>query len=453
MIWKRPFALIAFLGLALSLAVPAGAQDSPSRAQLPEFHDVHVNEVEIGCSDCHAIPDDPAPGMELSFSVRPGHDNCNICHEDEFDEGEFITLCLTCHANDLFDLGAFPSGNLSIGSFSHEQHVDPKGRVDRRTGQRQDCVFCHRVAEEDPGAFWPDHPQCKDCHAGSAAADPLIAAGEDQACQGCHDLKKIDDTIKHRDGEYAAGMLPAWVKARLLATAPAAEHEDPRGPSWGDVVKFPHDKHVQERTGEAINCMLCHQGVLTRTGLGQQTSLPNMNECAVCHKSTSRVGSENLVDRCDVCHTVINEATVPGHKGHIPGIAHNPSFYANHRAQAREEEGYCTYCHGLDFAAGNACDECHAALRPKNHLATRFSETTHGRLAAMDRENCVVCHQSDFCIRCHNIPPRSHAPLALFASGGHRLLAALNLRSCFACHTFEEACLECHEPQLRVPGQ
>ncbi len=449
MMWKRTIASTVVLGLALPL-LPA---QEASRASLPEFHEVHVNTIEIECTDCHALPDDPAPGMELSFTVRPGHDQCNICHEDEFDEGEFIALCLTCHTNDFFELGNFPSGNDSIGDFSHERHVDPRGRVDRVSGQRLDCVFCHQVAG-DGGAGLPSHPQCKDCHAGSGAAPPVISPDDNQACLGCHALARIDYTIKHRPGEMeAAGMLPAWLKAKLLAAPAAAEdHEDPRGPTWSDVVKFPHDKHVQERTGEAINCMVCHQGVLTRAGVTDSVTYPGMNECAVCHNQATRVGSENTMDECKICHTVIDEATVPGHKGHLTSIAHTPSFFVNHQAQAREEEGYCTYCHGLDLAAPNGCDECHSVLQPKNHRAARFSETTHGRLAAMDRENCAVCHQSDFCIRCHSIPPRSHAPLPIFASGGHRLLAAINLRSCFACHTFEDACLECHEPELRTPG-
>ncbi len=212
MMWKRTIASTVVLGLALPL-LPA---QEASRASLPEFHEVHVNTIEIECTDCHALPDDPAPGMELSFTVRPGHDQCNICHEDEFDEGEFIALCLTCHTNDFFELGNFPSGNDSIGDFSHERHVDPRGRVDRVSGQRLDCVFCHQVAG-DGGAGLPSHPQYKDCHAGSGAAPPVISPDDNQACLGCHALARIDYTIKHRPGEMeAAGMLPAWLKAKLL---------------------------------------------------------------------------------------------------------------------------------------------------------------------------------------------------------------------------------------------
>lgn len=450
--WKRIFGLTVLIGAAVLLTGALAAQEA-SRSLLPQVHDVHVNIIELQCTDCHAISDDPAPGMELSFSVRPGHDQCTICHDDIFDAGEFVSLCLTCHSNDLFDLGTFPSGNLSIGDFSHEEHVDPRGRVDRNTGQRQDCVFCHEVEEGGESLGLPAHPQCKECHSGSGGAAPVISPDNNQACRGCHSLERIDHTIKHRGGaEYGAGMLPEWLKASLSAApAAAAEESDPRGETWSDVVKFPHGKHIQEKTGEAINCMVCHQGVLNRTGVGAPTSLPTMADCAVCHRSSTRVGAEATIGNCEVCHTVINEATVPGHKGHLPRIAHNPSFYVNHQAQAREAGGYCTYCHDLNYVEGNGCAECHASLQPKNHLAARFAETTHGRLAAMDREPCAVCHQSDFCIRCHNIPPRSHAPLPIFASGGHRLLAALNLRSCFACHTFEADCLECHEPELRLP--
>ena len=84
-------------------------------------------------------------------------------------------------------------------------------------------------------------------------------------------------------------------------------------------------------------------------------------------------------------------------------------------------------------------------MRPRSHMVVRFNETTHGRLAAMDRKDCVTCHTSDYCNRCHNIPPRSHFPLATFRQGFHRNLAMLNLRSCFVCHTFENTCIECHQ--------
>jgi hypothetical protein len=78
-------------------------------------------------------------------------------------------------------------------------------------------------------------------------------------------------------------------------------------------------------------------------------------------------------------------------------------------------------------------------------MVVRFNETTHGRLAAMDRKACASCHTSDSCNICHNIPPRSHLPLALFRQGStHRTLAMINLRSCFTCHTFENTCMECH---------
>ncbi len=451
-------AAMVFLCLPLT-GLAAQGEAAPSRSQLPQFHNLHVNEVEIGCTDCHAVADNPAPGMELSFTKRPMHENCNICHEDTFDAGEFVTLCLTCHSNDSFDLGSFPSGNGSIGVFSHEKHVDPKGRVSKSTGQRQDCVFCHKVdaSQTDPGL--PGHSECKACHANANAVHPAIAKGGDSSCQGCHDLKRIDHTIKTRgaDEMMAGGLLPPWLAAAPAPAAPeqgeggAYKGSGHLGSSWEDVKRFPHGKHVQERNGAGINCIVCHDPVTHQQAQGEAVPYPKMDDCAVCHQTASRVGAENTIEKCETCHLEINAFTVPGSEGRVAHIAHNSGFKTNHQGPARNSGNYCSYCHDLQRNTANVCADCHQLLKPETHQAARFAETTHGRLAAMDRENCATCHESDFCVRCHNIPPRSHNPLPLFAAGLHRDLAALNLRSCFTCHTFEANCRECHERTLREP--
>lgn len=447
--------------MAFLWASTSAAAQEPKRSDLPELHAVHVNEVEIGCTDCHSIPDEPAMGMELSFTVRPGHDQCSICHDTEFEEGEFVKLCLTCHVDDSFDMGQFPSRNSSLGVFSHEKHVDPLGRVSASSGLRQDCVFCHNVEAEMNNPGLPAHKQCVACHSGSNGVTPLISRGGGEACQGCHQLSKIDHTIRFRGESEMAGMLPPWLKPASLSTVPAAppHHEayggqgsGHLGERWADVKRFPHGAHVKERNGAGINCIYCHESLTVPGGEGRPAGYPGMDDCAVCHQSASRVGKENHIDRCEVCHLDIDEGTVPGHHGKLTRITHNVGFNLNHADAAREGGNYCQYCHDLQRLSGNVCADCHQVLQPDSHVAARFSETTHGRLASMDRENCTVCHESDFCIRCHNVPPRSHNPLPLYAAGLHRDQAVLNLRSCFACHTFEENCVDCHERSLRLPG-
>lgn len=438
------------------------AQDEEvSRANLPDIHSAHVGDFELDCTDCHAIADNPQPGEQLTFSVRPMHEKCEVCHEDTFNEGEFVTFCLTCHIDDSFDLGDFPSGNFSLGDFNHQKHLDPQGRVSAETGVRQDCRFCHSVSGGAGGSILPGHAQCIACHAGDNTVHPTIDEDATE-CVGCHSLEKIDHTIKTKGmNEMAAAgmlpaMLPAWLTARTQAQGmPEAQTAETRayaGRSWRDVKPFPHQAHFRDRNGDAIDCLTCHESVLASSGLGTALRYPTMALCADCHNSRDRVGTENHISNCEVCHNEIRTTTKPGENGLISDIRHDRGFLVSHQTAARDSDAYCSYCHGLSREDGTACAECHSTMRPETHTAARFSETTHGRLAAMDRENCAVCHESDFCVRCHNIPPRSHNPLPLFVGGFHRELAALNLRSCFACHEFEADCQECHARELRLPG-
>ena len=236
-----------------------------------------------------------------------------------------------------------------------------------------------------------------------------------------------------------------------MTTPQAADNRSYRGSSWHDVVEFPHGAHVMDRTGAGIDCVLCHESILKRSAIDQISSYPTMKLCADCHQSVDRVGRENQIGNCEVCHSEIRIGTVPGEQGLMSDIRHNRVFSRSHGISARNDAAYCSYCHGLNRADGASCAECHSLMQPENHLAARFEETTHGRLASMERENCAVCHETDFCVRCHNIPPRSHTPLPLFVGGFHRDLAALNLRSCFACHEFEADCQESHARELRIP--
>jgi hypothetical protein len=87
-------------------------------------------------------------------------------------------------------------------------------------------------------------------------------------------------------------------------------------------------------------------------------------------------------------------------------------------------------------------------MRPNNHTA-RWKDDIHGKHAALDRTTCATCHTADSCVRCHNVTPRSHQPLALFVAGGHALPAMLDIRSCLTCHTYDNTCSACHVGTLQ----
>jgi len=436
--------LLGLLVVQLGSLTPAveAQEEGSTVADLAPVHDFHVNEFGLECTDCHNRPDSPAPGQELSFSVRPGHSNCDACHEDIFEEGELVSFCMVCHEGEVYDLSSFPSGMDSISIFSHTQHVDSQGRVNRQTGRRQDCSFCHSAEDPMTGVSMPAHPQCVSCHAGTEAVSPVLSEeGGNDGCLSCHNLTKMDENI------LAEAMpVPEMAKPMMVA----AHSSMAQGNSYEEVLPFPHESHLKTLDGAVIQCETCHESILERASLEVALELPDMSVCASCHDSAARVGEANRTENCELCHSTIREQLRPELAELVAPVAHTPSFLRNHQVQAHESAAYCNFCHDLTHSSSDNCADCHNIMQPKSHLALRFNETTHGRMAAMDREQCATCHVVDFCSSCHNLPPRSHNPLPLFAGGGlHRDLAAFNLRSCLTCHTFQDTCSQCHEQVLR----
>jgi len=442
-----------FLSFFISLTPPVEAQD-PSDA----FHGFHVGVLQKDCTDCHSLPDKPPPGDELSFSKRPSHAACQDCHADVFASRAVSgPICFTCHISKDAQLAAFPSGTFTMmASFAHAQHVDPSGRVGKASGIRQDCVFCHNPQE---GALVPvvrGHPACAACHAGATSAKPVLdPKGSSDGCVNCHALEKIDRHLverrKQNESPSAATTSPQRPGIQLMA-AHIPQHPDlPSYAPYWDIHPFNHGRHIHTRAGAAIDCVTCHRSMLESKGLDTPLRLPTMAECASCHENATLVRPEYRITNCEVCHkTITSESRPLAQDGFSPSLVHSEAFRRHHADAARVADSQCRFCHTeVARADQDNCAGCHSAKRPRSHMAGRFNENTHGRLAAMDRKLCTTCHTGDFCNFCHNIPPRSHFPLAFFAQGGHRNLAALNIRSCFTCHTFENTCMECHQQQLR----
>lgn len=513
--WGIPtILLLLFAGVGIVVTPKAQAQKGTEA-----FHRFHIDDQSLACTDCHSTPKEPAPGQEISFSERPYHPACTDCHNDDFTSDVAAgPICLTCHTGKDQDLALFPTGKYTLAHFSHAVHVDPRGRVNKITGVRQDCIACHRGQQEtEARAEIGSHPECAPCHAGEKLAKPeLSKAGE--SCLGCHSIEKIDRNLaERRRGEgrpvaaattgVRSGIQPVaahnlqrfgspWdsfdsvtrMRARsglqMVAAGdaqssgfssggssyapvsmrgrPAVQFATAKNPTQGqpsslrklsyrDILPVNHGRHLRNRDGSAIDCVTCHTSTLESKEVGGPLSLPTMQECASCHENATLVRQPYLTQNCEVCHKAIRADMRPmTREGFSPTIAHTEFFRRHHEEAAQAKDNQCHFCHvETANAQQDNCSGCHSAMRPRDHMAVRYAETTHGRLAAMDRKACAVCHTSDSCNLCHNIPPRSHFPLAFFRQGSHRTLAMLNLRSCFACHTFENTCMECH---ARQPG-
>jgi hypothetical protein len=130
---------------------------------------------------------------------------------------------------------------------------------------------------------------------------------------------------------------------------------------------------------------------------------------------------------------------------------HTPLFRLRHGKAASSKDAKCAYCHlGLSGSKRDACNDCHAVMRPRSH-GVRFRATEHGRMAALDQSRCATCHEVEYCTECHQIPPDNHYPIDTFRTN-HQRLARANPRSCLTCHSFEATCSECHINSTTPPA-
>lgn len=444
-----PSLIAALLGIvAVQWGVPSRSMadeeamaeaDEGEATQIQPFHKLHVEDLGLDCTSCHAAEDNAPKGdNKVALSKRPYHTNCADCHDDIAAAEEQGPKCKVCHTAPV-ELEDFPSGKVLLGKFSHAKHVDPNGRVNKETGVRQDCAFCHKVSGSDWSPARPDHPQCGSCHAGENAVSPVIDPDDSQTCLGCHSLDRIAEHLTAR---------------RLDETYDGAVHEwaNPRGRAYRDIVSFPHPRHAKRRDGAAIDCVTCHAAVLGQTDVADPTAVPAMTDCQKCHDNANFVSGPYLTKECRVCHSKIGADTLPSPAQPVSrDIVHNASFRRFHNIAAERDDAVCGSCHRDVVNVGtDKCAGCHSNMQPKSHLALRWNEQWHGRQVAFDRTQCTACHTADFCTKCHDqVLPRSHVPLNSWLAGGHRQAAALNLRSCFTCHQFETTCEECHSEELR----
>jgi hypothetical protein len=428
-----PIALLLF-------AVPAAGQTAPpsNTASGADFliHAYHKDKLggSLECSLCHVAVKDGS--VELK---RPGHDQCMTCHSDDFESKSLKkTVCAQCHTAfppagtaDLIPFPRYKGTRTILFEFSHAKHVDPKARIDAKTGFRADCTFCHRFNAEGTFATFPGHQQCATCHSKPGMKPQLTAELTAESCRGCHTPEEIEN--------------PGFSEARRFAN----ERQTASGKYIN--ISFSHIAHFKEKEKFDLHCTTCHYAIPSSTSV-QNLSLPKMLDCVQCHDSARAIKAEFRMSNCKTCHadTVASLPVPSSHTVNVKPDFHTEAFRPHHAAEAAAPNAKCFVCHqnvSPSVEAKVQCVECHEVMRPANHTS-RWKDDLHGKYVALDRSTCATCHTAAYCSDCHNELPRSHQPLPLFKAGAHAFPARLDLRSCFTCHTFQNTCRECHVNQL-----
>jgi predicted CXXCH cytochrome family protein len=433
-------------------------------------HDQHLKVAGLDCTSCHKPTSEGAVTL-----ARPNHESCNSCHQEWFaadlPKKDFCTVCHTNVSQEqLPELRSFPNynkDNAILFDFSHKLHLHLKGKVTQVVGARLDCNVCHSIAPGGEKATFPAHSECATCHNQPDIKPSLRSDSTNQDCLGCHTSAEQNNPNYKKLRRFIVD--PAH--AQIMRGSPQSQVVDVRNPivaagntMTGRDLKFSHDKHLKDSRNEGITCDTCHVGIDQKTSISQ-LSIPSMWDCTMCHESR-RTRSDFRISNCSVCHTQITAGQKPrNHTLTERPYDHTAAFRTRHAEAARAPDAKCSFCHEMvsdprlvtagiirteeRYVVGaRSCDECHTVMRPRSHTV-RWRSDLHGRMASMNRMNCAVCHQADFCIRCHNERPRSHNPLNAFVNGGHRFAAQINQRSCFTCHEFSQTCERCHSAVLR----
>jgi len=396
------------------------------------IHAYHKDKLggTLDCSLCHVAVKEGSVILK-----RPGHDQCIVCHSDDFNKDLKQKICQQCHttfpptgSDDLVPFPRFKGSRAILFDFSHKQHVDAKARLDSKTGFRADCTFCHKFDPKGQFASFPNHEQCATCHSKPGMRPQLTAGMSAESCRGCHTPEEIEN--------------PGFTETRRFAGV----HTTTTGKYVN--IAFSHVEHFKVKDRFNLNCTTCHYAIPTSTSIKDLT-LPKMLDCVQCHDSARAIKVEYRMSNCKTCHldnVSLTSAVPNSHTKNVKPDFHTEAFRLHHAGEASAPDAKCFVCHQNvqpSVAAKLQCDACHAVMLPANHTS-RWKDDLHGKYAGLDRTSCATCHTAAYCSNCHNELPRSHNPLPLWKAGAHAFPAKLDLRSCFTCHNFQNTCSECH---------
>lgn len=366
----------------------------------------HERHAQVACTDCH-----DAAAIAAGVVQIPGtrdHAPCDQgqCHQAEFQAAPG-PLCRVCHVSvdatgattpEMVPYPRTQGWRVMPARFGHQAHLD-LDLVERAVGFHVGCVDCHADGDGDAPAIG-GHAECARCHAREVGLDGAPAMDD---CTGCHDAGGREE--RHR---------------RRLIT--------------GDL-HFDHRDHQRDAAGDNVRCTACHGATATSKGHADHPA-PTVAACVTCHDDSARVPASMRMRTCQTCHGEITEslgALAP--RDHLPAterpVDHTLAFRRDHGEDASRDTTRCAGCHTqMSGNARSACDECHQVLRPFDHNVL-FREEDHGTAASTDPQRCATCHVVDYCVACHQQPPRSHAVDWLH---DHGVRASLNPRACLVCH-------------------
>ncbi len=374
-IYSGLFIIIILAGVISLNAV----EDQKSNKDRIKFsHEVHTSAVE--CSDCHTAV---AEATSLNESLLPGKPQCESCHSDWLEDGDF---CEKCHYTDVMVKLVQPASDLI---FSHKAHI-AKGAK---------CETCHSTIASsgykyEASSNSPSMETCYTCH----NSDKGLA----QSCESCH--KTTDNLVpmNHRNVNFASN-------------------------------------HKSLASAKNANCMMCHDD--------QTCENCHTGTSAITEKNTKTdfylpYGTANSANKAKL--QKITQVHEPNYR-FMHGI--DAKSKAKECVTCHQTENFCVQCHAgsnQDYALSGVVPASHLKADFKT-IGVGTGGGLHATLAKRDIESCQSCHDIEggdpTCILCHSDPdgvkgsnPKTHAKNFLkdFDGGDWH---SDNGSVCYTCHT------------------
>lgn len=368
--------------------------DHDDSKQLKFSHATHVQGASIACENCHGA----ATSEKASDVLRPNHDNCTSCHEEQIGSD-----CAFCHV-DPENIQAAPAPVREI-VFSHKQHAAMKN---------VECMTCHKgIAEADYGtaAHMPAMATCASCH------NEMQATNQ---CEACHtdlhglvppDHLEANFKKNHREITRLGGLETSCATchtqsfcaechdaAALVRFGKGGLMADPTPrifPGTGTKtmsVQMVHDlnyrfTHGIDAKGKNADCYSCHSA---------------QEFCAECHQTGDNITAHGFKP---AWHLGAGFTTL--------GVGSGGGTHAVH---ARRDIESCLTCH--DTQGGDpVCITCHAdadgirGTDPRTHPAG-YMKGEQGPWHQQAGATCYNCHTDlnarpdgskgrNFCGYCH----------------------------------------------------
>jgi hypothetical protein len=341
--------ILAVVGISISTS-PRGVRAKEGGIKFS--HTVHKAAAE--CSTCHPA----AASTSLKEPLLPKPEVCSSCHEAKDVRG-FWNL----QESDPLDKDYLQSHAKKF-IFNHKFHMDKFGSK---------CESCHFKDKESTEPEKASMFKCTVCHNNGTMISPMKPSTESTEkqyavtayCEACHTT--------------LAGLIP----------------ENHENPLWS---KF-HGKYAMNSHYERL-CQACHSMTFC-----QECHMPSNNVPATATKKDFYLEGDPRGEVMDDSRLLTVQSV------------HNLTYKYTHGFDARVQSSRCQTCHNPE----TFCTPCHRGgydasgmrIVPQSHQLAGFvalgqpkAMNRHAKLAEMDLESCVTCHDVDggdpVCAMCHS---------------------------------------------------